>query len=226
MTPSAPPPRASVPKLTFPPPKTSPRRSSSLAPVVIAGSLAALAGAGMWTAVVLISGGWEIGWFAWGVGALVGFVMSRMSPLRSTQLGILAAVLAALGLAVGKVATFRAAVPKIAREILLADHDALARAFALDMRDAERYSPEVSVQLASLSGGDTMPDALAERMMEEAQARMESAPPAERERVARAFSNRILAEIGISTQFGATLSAFDFLWFFLAIATAFKMMRG
>lgn len=225
-TPVAQPPRRTVPKLSFPPPKTSPPPSSGMAPAIVGGALAALVGAGIWTAVVMISGGWEVGWVAWGVGALVGAVMSKMTPVRSVQIAAVASVLAAGGLAIGKIATFRIAVPNIARDMLLENDVMLAQAFALDMREGERYSAEVSVQLASLNTGDTLSDATAARMMEEAQARMERAPQAERERVAKMFANRILAETGLSTQFGATLSMFDILWFFLAIATAFKLMRG
>jgi hypothetical protein len=225
-TPVAPPPRSAVPKLSFPPPKASPPPSSGMAPAIIAGALAALAGAGIWTAVVMISGGWEVGWVAWGIGALVGAVMSRMTPQRSVQIAVAAAVLSAAGLAIGKVATFRLAVPKIARDMLLENPVMLAQAFAMEMREGERFSAEVSVQLASLNPTDTLSDAVAAQMLEEAETRMEGAPPAERERVAKVFANRILADTGLSSQFGATLSAFDLLWFFLAIATAFKLMRG
>jgi len=224
--PVAQPPRATVPKLSFPPPKASPPPASGIAPAVVAGALAALAGAGIWTAVVMISGGWEVGWVAWGIGALVGAVMARMTPQRSVHIAVVASLLAAAGLAIGKVATFRMAVPNIARDMLLENSEMLVQAFALDMRENERFSAEVSVQLASISSGDTLSDGVAAQMVAEARTRMEGAPLAERERVAKVFANRILAETGLSSQFGATLSLFDVLWFFLAIATAFKMMRG
>ena len=163
---------------------------------------------------------------AWGVGGLVGFVMSKFTPERSVKLGVLAAALAVLGLAIGKIATVRLVAPTAGSDVILEDPEALATAFALDMREGERYSPEVSMQLATLSPTDTIPDALWPKMLDEAQARMAEAPEAERVRVATAFMNKFMDKMDLTDQFGASLSLFDLLWFGLAIATAFKIMRG
>lgn len=214
---------ASSPRLTFPPPKPSPPPTAT--PAIIAGALAAIGGAGIWTAVVVVTD-MEIGWIAWGVGALVGFVMSRVTQARSPQLAVTAALLAAVGLAIGKVASVRVAVPSIGREMIMSNPEALSAAFAMEMRQGERFSPEVSVQLASLSESDTVPDALWSTMLDEARARVAAAQPEERERVARAFAERMVGAIGLTEQFKSSLSLFDLLWFGLAIATAAKFMLG
>jgi hypothetical protein len=63
-------------------------------------------------------------------------------------------------------------------------------------------------------------------MFDEARARAENATEEERERVATSFANRVLTVTSLSQQFLASLGLFDILWFFLAIGTAWKMMRG
>ena len=212
-----------VPRLSFPPPRPAPPPNAMR--LVIAGALAALVGAGIWAAVTALTDT-EFGLIAWGIGGLVGFVMSKVTPERSVKLGVYAAVLAALGLAVGKVATLRMMVPTYGREMVLSNDELMAGAFAEDMRRNERYSPEVSVQLAALSASDTVPDALFAKMLDEAQLRMANASAEEKERIAGGFADRILADLDLGEQFGSSLSLFDLLWFFLAIGTAFKLMRG
>jgi hypothetical protein len=213
----------SVPRLTFPPPRPEPTATSM--PALMAGLFAALAGAGIWTAVTAMTNT-EFGWIAWGVGGLVGFVMSRLTTERSVKLGATAALLAALGLAIGKVATVRVMIPTYGSELVLENEEILAAAFAADMRTGERYSPEVSIQLAGLRSSDSLPPALQNRMMDEAQMRMANAPPAEKERVAKVFTQGILADLDLGEQLMGSLSIFDLLWFGLAISTAFKLMRG
>ena len=213
----------SVPRMTFPPPRPAPPPSSGRA--IIAGLLAALLGAGIWTAVVAMTG-FEVGWVAWGLGALVGFAMSRFTAQRSAQLGVYAAVLAVLGLAIGKVATVRVMLPSLGRDIVMENEAILAQAFAVDMRANERFSAQLSLDLARFGADDSLPPPILTRMMDEVQARMATAPPAERERVAAMFTSSVMGDVSLAEQFTATLSFFDLLWFGLAIATAFKFMRG
>jgi hypothetical protein len=213
----------SVPRMSFPPPRPAPPPSSGRA--IVAGLLAALLGAGIWAAVVKMTE-YEVGWVAWGVGALVGFAMSKFTEQRSVQLGVYAAVLAVLGLAIGKVATVRMMVPSYGREIVMENEAILAAAFAIDMRANERFSAQLSLDLARFGERDSLPPPIQNRMMDEVQARMAAAEPAERERVAAMFANNILEEVSLVEQFKASLGLFDLLWFGLAIATAFKFMRG
>ena len=213
----------SVPRLSFPPPRPEPPPTATRA--LIGGAVAALVGAGIWAAVTALSDT-EFGLIAWGIGGLVGFAMAKLTPERSVKLGIYAAALAALGLAIGKVATVRMMVPVYGLEMVRSNEELLAAAFADDMRRNEKYSAEVSLQLAALSANDTVPDVLFAKMMDEAQLRMANAPAEERERVAASFAGGILADLDVGEQFGSSLSLFDLLWFFLAIGSAFKLMRG
>lgn len=66
----------------------------------IAGSVAALVGAGIWAAITAYSG-YQIGYMALGVGFLVGIVMKKAGNGRSAAFGILAAVIAVIGCVAG-----------------------------------------------------------------------------------------------------------------------------
>jgi hypothetical protein len=83
----------------------------------------------------------------------------------------------------------------------------------------------VNQRLVAL-GPDTVPDALYATMQTEAQARMDAAPAAERERVAKQAVTMVMGSLSLPNQFIATLSLFDLLWFFLAIGTAWKIMKS
>src|ERR671919_736810 len=200
------PPRPSVP------PRPQPQTRQGDEPVagaLFGGAVAALVAAGVW-ALVTKATNTEYGMLAWGVGLLVGVVMAAMTPARSATLGVYAALLAMLGLATGKVLTLKI-MSGSAHEVVL-EH-------------GETLSPEVNQRLVALAE-DTVPDALYATMQVEAQARMDAAPAAERERVAKQAVTMVMGSLSLPDQFMATLSLFDLLWFFLAIGTAWKIMRS
>ena len=214
------PPRPSVP------PRPQPQTRQGDEPVagaLFGGAVAALVAAGVW-ALVTKATNTEYGMLAWGVGLLVGVVMAAMTPARSATLGVYAALLAMLGLATGKVLTLKI-MSGSAHEVVLEHEETLAQAFLMDMRDRETFSPEVNQRLVALAE-DTVPDALYATMQVEAQARMDAAPAAERERVAKQAVTMVMGSLSLPDQFMATLSLFDLLWFFLAIGTAWKIMRS
>jgi hypothetical protein len=67
---------------------------------VIGGIVAAVVGAVIW-ALITSWTGWQIGWMAVGVGALVGFTIRLLGKGSSIKFGIIGAVLALLGCLVG-----------------------------------------------------------------------------------------------------------------------------
>lgn len=67
---------------------------------VVGGLVAALVGAAIWAAVT-VSTGYQIGWMAVGVGFLVGFVVRLTGGGSSTIYGVVGAVFALLGCALG-----------------------------------------------------------------------------------------------------------------------------
>ena len=221
--PAGQPPRPYAP-IPRPPVAPPPRADEGFGGALFGGAVAALVGAGIWTLLVKLTDH-EIGWVAWGVGALVGAVMAKMTPVRGSTIGVYAAVLAALGLATGKIMTVRAVGMPAAQEMMTGDSELLTQAFAWDMRQRENYSPEINQALVRL-GDDTIPDGLWGRMLAEATVRRDAAPAEEQERVAKGYVTAVFGAVSFTEQFGASLSLFDFLWFFLAIGTAFKVMRG
>jgi hypothetical protein len=209
-----------------PRPQPAPRQPTldqTISAAKFAGSVVAFIGALCWALVVKVTEQGS-GWFAWGIGTLVGLVMSKMTTARGSSLGFHAALLAMLGLASGKVMTLTLATPEIADEIVN-NPEMLTRAFILDMREREQYSAEVNLELAKFDPRrDTLPDELWETMVEEASERMEAAPPAERERVARSVWRQITMELSFMQKFWASFGIFDILWLLLAIGTAWLFM--
>ena len=71
---------------------------------IFAGITSALVGAAIWAAVTVITG-YQIGWMAVGVGFLVGFAVKILGKGMSTPFGIVGAVCALFGCAVGNFLT-------------------------------------------------------------------------------------------------------------------------
>lgn len=67
---------------------------------ILGGLVAALIGAAIW-AVVTVSTGYQIGWMAVGIGFLVGYAVRYLGRGSSPAFGVVGAVLAVLGCAVG-----------------------------------------------------------------------------------------------------------------------------
>lgn len=220
--PPAQPPRPPMPPRRTAPPAPRPAEEG-VGGALLGGAVAALVGAGLWALITKLTNT-EWGWIAWGVGLLVGLAMARMTPVRSPTLGVYAALLAMLGLATGKVLTLKIEAAS-AHEEIIDDPETLTQAFLIDMRGRESFSAEVNTQLARLGQQDTVPDDLWATMMAEAGERMQAAPATERERVAQSAVTQIMGSLTLTDQFVGTLGLFDLLWFFLAIGTAWKMLK-
>lgn len=67
---------------------------------IVAGSFAALVGAGIWALVTVLTG-YQIGWMAIGVGVLVGWAVRRAGNGPDRSFGFLGASLALIGCALG-----------------------------------------------------------------------------------------------------------------------------
>lgn len=227
-------PRATQPPRGTPPPSPRPStrpsvprqppEDASLAAALFGGGVAAFAGALLWS---LITGWTEIEWkwLAVGVGALVGFVMSRMTVARGAGPAAFAVVLAVLGLAAGKLLSVRSAYMPVARDIILEDEQAQTAAFTFDMFSRDAFSPDLQQEVYRYTTFDSLPENLVAVMMEEGAERFERAPAAERQRVVQALLDSALARTTLAQQFAGTLSLWDLLWFFAAIAAAWKIMQ-
>jgi hypothetical protein len=76
------------------------RDQQSLPMAFLAGGVAALAGAGLW-AVITVMSGWQIGWMAVGVGFLVGWAVRTWGKGVETRFGAVGALLSFLGCLAG-----------------------------------------------------------------------------------------------------------------------------
>lgn len=191
---------------------------------LVAGLFAALLGGGVWALLVLLTR-YEIGWVAWGVGGLVGFAMSRKTDVRGRPIAVRGAALATLGLVLGKVLIVLVAQKPLMVDEVLADRRLMAQAATYDLDQRHAFPDSVQAWLDSLVPGDTLPDTLAQQMFIGGFARADTATRAERRQMAERYVGVVLAEIPFFDRLSWQLSAWDLLWFGLAISTAWRMLN-
>lgn len=199
-------------------------RTDDRTPLALAaGLVAALAGGVAWAAIVLLTD-YEIGWVAWGIGALVGWAMARVTVNRSRSLALTAAALALMGLVAGKGLVTVGSQGAIADE-LTANQEFLASAVAWQMYHAGELEPGTMAAIqATEQAGDTLSDALWADMTAQAANRVATLPEADRRALAEQAAAGFISQLGIVDGVRAQLSGFDLLWLFLALGTAFQMM--
>lgn len=206
-------------------PASTPKRASP----VFAGILVGIPAAVVWTVIAYFTG-YEIGWVAWGVGALVGYAVAKSAHEPSATLGPTAAALAVGTLLLAKVLILEFAVPPIMRTELLKNQNAVTGMFVMDMTAHKSFTPELQ---ALLDQAEARPGSLSEaqqldmqrRMRAEVLERVTNATRAEKERVARASTETILKQMGFFGALKDLFSLFDLLWIFLAVSSAFKIAQ-
>lgn len=193
---------------------------------IIAGAVAALIGGGLWALVVIVTK-YELGWIAWGVGALVGVVMARATPVRGPSIAAAGAVIAAVGLVAGKavIAAYTINAQAISREIT-ADSSLMLQAASWHLASEVGWPEGIQARLDSLDMDDTLPDALWADMRSASAAHAASWTPGESVSVASAYARAVLGEVGALDRLRLQFGPWDLLWFGLAIVTAFRMLRG
>ncbi|HEX9631742.1 MAG TPA: hypothetical protein VGA02_04690 [Gemmatimonadales bacterium] len=193
---------------------------------VIAGAVAALVGGGLW-ALVVIGTKYEVGWLAWGVGALVGVVMSRATPARGQTVALLGAVIAGIGLLSGKalIAAYTVSARSVTQEIV-SDSTLVLQAASWHL-DTEIGWPEgIQTQLDALGGDDTLSDALWQEMMAASAAHAGAWTSADSSAIAAAYADAILVRLGTLDRLRMQFGLWDLLWFGLAVVTAFRILRA
>ncbi|MEN8376052.1 MAG: hypothetical protein ABFS34_11440 [Gemmatimonadota bacterium] len=196
------------------------------ASLALAVGLIAAVAAGVAWALIVLKTGYEIGWIAWGIGLLVGFAMSRLTTARSQGLAVSAAAFAAIGLLVGKllISSWSAG---MLEDAILEDEDWMAQVVIDDMLVERSFSVETLEGYdAAVAAEDTLSDALWERMVSEARTRTATLSDEERAAVASEFARQAIGSLGLVERIQAQMSGWDLLWFFLAVSTAFGMMKA
>lgn len=194
------------------------------ASLAIAGGLvAALIGGGLWAAVALLLN-LEVGWVAWGIGALVGGAMGRITTHRSQTLGLTAAGVAAVGLLAGKLMIVAGSAGAIS-DALVDNPEYLEGAVAWEMYEADELSPETIEQIdAAHAAGDTLSDALWMDMRRQAAAKIQGMTDEERREIAQQLAEGYISQLGIVDAIRSQLGLWDLIWFTLALVTAFQMV--
>lgn len=196
-----------------------------LAGAIIAGLVGALVGGGLWAGIVLVTN-YEVGWVAWGVGALVGIAMSRATRSRGRHVALTGALLAALGLVTGKLLIISfGARSGIAQEIVR-DQSLMAQAALFDLTETAALPETIQAQYDALGPADTVSDSLWVAMQAAGASHAEAASSVDRERMADAYAVAMMSAIGTGGMLRAQLGAYDLLWFFLALTTAWRMLSG
>lgn len=188
------------------------------------GLIAALAAGGAWALIVLTTG-YEIGWVAWGVGLAVGLAMSRFTAERSAGLAASAAGFAAVGLLVGKllISTFSVGV---VTDAVLEDEEYLTQVTIYTMIEERAFNERTLAEYDAVPEGDTLSDALWDQMVAQARTRMSAMSDEERAAMASGFAEAAVGSMGMTDRIMSQMSGWDLLWFFLAVSTAFGMMKA
>lgn len=189
----------------------------------LAGAVAALVGGAAWAVIVRLTD-FEIGYVAVGVGLLVGYAMTRTTEARGKQAGIQAAGLAAIGLLFAKMLIVQWVTGPALKEYLTQDQDGVGIAAAWMMREAGTFPEEIQVQLDQLAERDTVPDALWAAMTDAGQAKAAEASDEERTVMAGVYAEGVYRRLGTWRLLWWQVSAFDLLWLFLALSTAYGML--
>ncbi len=206
-----------------PTPLTSPSYDGLLRPVIAGAGAGILGGAG-W-ALILHLTDYEVGWVAWGIGGLIGWAMSRATPQRSTELALIAAVIAILSLLIGKL-LIQSFITRPAFEQTLRDEpEAVGAAAAWQLREKHAFPSEVQAGLDALSETDTLPDTLWTAMVAAGQSHADSLSEAERSDLASEYATVVAARVGVWEQLRWGFSFYDLLWFGLAVSTAWGMLK-
>jgi hypothetical protein len=192
---------------------------------VIAGLVAAVAGGFLW-AVIVVSTGYEVGWVAWGGGGRVGFTMRKVAGMPSPGLGARAAVLAAVGLLVGKWLIIEIGVRADLRDEIAASPELLQQAVFVDMMENEALPPDLTASIDALGEEDEVPDSVMARIQEVVDERIAVMDEDEMDSVATRFAQYFIGELGFMDRMQATMSGWDLLWFFLALGTAWRLASG
>jgi hypothetical protein len=190
---------------------------------LIGGLVASLIGGAIWAGIVIVAT-LEIGWAAWGVGALVGLAMARLTPTRGHAIATLAALIAAIGLVAGKALIVAFGTPSAITKDIKADSAWMAQATLHELRTKSALPGPIQQKLDALSFSDTLPDALWAEMLTAGATHAATLGEPDRDRIAAAYASVLIERMGFMGLLQSQSGPWDLLWFGLAITTAWRMM--
>ena len=203
---------------------------------LLGATLGGLCGAALWAAVAFLFH-YEIGWIAWGIGAACGFGAARLGSDLDWTTGAAAAGIAVLSIALGKFAAVHLvvndAVSQMAAGTVVVE-DELAISYVADEVVAARYDEG---QAVDWPGGvvPSNPSSEAESPRDvwaEAVAVWNDLPASEREAFKAELARdmqanaELIREQAVQAGFRESFGAFDLLFVFLAVGSAYKLGSG
>jgi hypothetical protein len=189
---------------------------------VFAGLIAAVVGGIVWAVIVVVTG-YEVGWVAWAVGGVVGLTMAAVTPVRSRSLGMRAAVLAAVGLLVGKWLIVEIGARTTFTDEVVADSELMSQAVFIDMIDQEQVPADLLAAIESVGEDEYLPDSLMVQIQAAVEGRIAAMDAAEKVAVAERFVQLAVGDLGFVGRMRATMGGWDLLWLFLAVGTAWRL---
>ena len=209
------------------PPSATPQAEASGGSPLLAGMIAGVLLAVLWTFLVWFTHN-GIALAAWGIGGLIGVTLAKSARKPNAALGIVAGGMTLGTVLLAKVLIIVFALPQMSRDETLRSREATATAFMLDMATHRSFSPELQAAIDSekQEGPDTLSARgveLSYRMMSEAEERAAAAGPAERERVVRMSTDSLLAHQGFLALLSGMFGVWDLTWLGLGMSTAWKV---
>ncbi len=201
-------------------------------------AIGGLAGALVWTLIGYFLNV-EVGWIAWGIGALVGFGMAKgAEESTNTMTGVIAAVIALVTIAGGKYAVVYLQVDKALAEAM-ASADSQLTMDDVKVALADQVVEEFTQEGKKVEWAEGMTLETAESQADypkdvwaEADKRFTGMPEADRDAMLASMKESqaefmaVFAEEFRSQGFKDSLSPWDALWAILALGTAFKLGSG
>lgn len=217
--------------------------AASLPKGLICGLIGASLGAGIWFAIAYITN-YEVGIIACLVGFLAGVGVRFGAQQEKEVLGIMAAVLAIVGILAGKYMLVQYIAIPVAKEMvaempldeireIARDDDAMYGLVMLNMYNKGRFDDSLAQQLEAYhDGNDVSEENLAqiEQLDSEVQDLLDSLNENEKIKLAREIMTQAITvelnDITFWDMLKESLGVFDILFFLLAIGSAYKIAAG
>lgn len=192
---------------------------------IVLGFLAAVAAAAAWAAVAIFTH-YEIGWLAWGVGALVGAACLVGAKVASTQLGVVAVAIAIFSLLIAKLMIFQWAAPAELRNEVLNNPAMMQQAAQLHLMATGGYPPELLKEAEEMPEDSPQWPELQTKFEAVATEKLAAMTQEEKQAAAQVMTDLVLAQVSATERVQAMLSPMDALWSILAIVSAWGIASG
>ncbi len=192
---------------------------------ILTGLIGAAVGGGIWAAVVLLTG-YEVGWVAWGVGAVAGIGV-RFGLGDADNGMLIGGGCAVFGFLLGKILIATLFTAGDVSE-LVQDEEYVTIAMMARMVDEGEIPADVGRFIRIDNEEEPSPEATValEEYFQAAQVKSYELSTDERYELVKWYSGKMLGDLSLGTRLMLLFSFWDLLWFFLAVSTGAKVAVG